>query len=241
MKRVVKGDPPESFQAWKAKANEEWQPDYKDLRNPEKRELHQQLLREQGWVCCYCGQRIDIDAGDVPRGMGAAHAGSSQSVGSHIEHFRPQEKYPDLSLDYGNLFVSCLRQLNRAEPVHCGHAKGNDFDGELAISPSEVDEQRFTYTLSGKVLPDREHGPADYMCKLLRLNEASLKGRRETVLSQVFDEVFLSYLSDEGVDAEQVTNDLRRLADGFRQPDDEGRLPSFGHVIARFAEQQTGR
>lgn len=241
MKRVVKGDSPETFEAWKAKATEAWQPGYRDLRNPEKRALHLHLLREQGWVCCYCGQRIDIDGGGAVKEEGSAHAGRSQSIGSHIEHFRPQEKYPDLSLDYGNLFVSCLRQLNKAEPVHCGHAKGNDFDAELAISPSEVDEQGFIYTLSGEVRPDCENGPTDYMCKLLRLNEPSLKSRRETVLTHVFDSAFLSSLSGEGIDAEQVTNDLRKLADGFRQFDDEGRLPSFGHVIARFAEQQINR
>jgi hypothetical protein len=77
MKHVTKGAAPQEFETWKALANADWQPTYDNLCNPEKRVLHESLLREQGWVCCYCGQAV------------ALHD-------SHVEHFRPQERRGDL-------------------------------------------------------------------------------------------------------------------------------------------------
>lgn len=48
----------------------------------EKQRLKQDLLEEQGYLCCYCMGRIDIDS-------------------MKIEHRMSQSKYPDL--------VDCLR------------------------------------------------------------------------------------------------------------------------------------
>lgn len=79
MKGVSKIVEPAAFADWKAKANDEWQPSYDILQNPEKQILHESLLAEQGWVCCYCGRHIS-------------------RLDSHIEHFRPQESREDLAL-----------------------------------------------------------------------------------------------------------------------------------------------
>jgi uncharacterized protein (TIGR02646 family) len=51
---------------------------------------------------------------------------------SHVEHFRPQEHFQALQLDYANLHASCIRQTLPGRPLHCGHAKGSDFDNDLA-------------------------------------------------------------------------------------------------------------
>lgn len=211
MKQVTKGTAPQAFEEWKALENADWQPAYENLRNPEKHALHEALLAEQGWVCCYCGRTVELND-------------------SHIEHFRPQERRTDLALDYRNLHASCLRETSPGLPLHCGHAKGSNFDEARHISPLEPDcEARFIYTLDGRILPaDAADVRATYMIDLLKLDVASLRNRRREV-GRVFDPAFLATATDD---------ELRALRDVYRRRDGQGRLTGFGHVLARFAEQR---
>jgi uncharacterized protein (TIGR02646 family) len=211
MKHVVKAKEPPSFTAWKAKANDEWQPSYGDLQNPEKHELRDALLTEQAGVCCYCGQAISLSD-------------------SHIEHFRPQKTYKGLALEYDNLHVSCICEI---VSLHCGHAKGGDFDESKAISPLDQNcERRFDYHLDGTIHPaDRDDASAIYMRDLLKLNAKFLRNRRAEVLKCVFDNDFMMLASDD---------ELAKLVRIYRQPDASGRSMSFGHVLARYAERLLG-
>lgn len=208
MRFVEKGEEPAGFARWKAMASPDWQPSYGQLQNPEKAELQTQLLEEQGWVCCYCGRSIDRDD-------------------SHIEHFRPQEKYPEQALAYQNLHASCMRQTNPGDPLHCGHAKGAAFNENLHLSPLEQGcEQQFAYTLGGQVLPLTDS--AEYMNDLLKLDLVALRNRRKAVLNGIFDAVFL---------ADASLDELQRLQRAYQQRDASGSLPNFGHVVARFCQR----
>lgn len=212
MKHLMKGPSTPEFEAWKALANPDWTPTYDNLQNPQKRALHLSLLEEQGWVCCYCGRSI-------------------ARQDSHIEHFLPQERYADSALSYENLHASCIRETEPGTPLHCGHAKGADFDEALNISPMDAQcEARFQYTLDGRILAsDAADAQAAYMVDLLKLDIPFLFNRREEEVSRVFDPVFL---------ATATTDELRLLRDAFRRRDDDGRAQSFGHVLARFSEQR---
>lgn len=217
MKYVPKGESPERFERWKAQANADWQPSYADLQNPQKQDLHDALLQEQGYVCCYCGRSIRREDGHL------ADDGTGQP-GSHIEHFRPQESYPKLALCYENLHVSCIRARNPGTPLHCGHAKGNAFDEALAISPTDpLCEQQFGYALDGRIIPKGKK--AEYMCNLLKLDVPFLRNRRAAVLGGVFTPEFLDSVT---------ADELDRLRKGFSSRDDEGHLPDFGHVVEGF-------
>lgn len=89
MKHIKKNQEPQNFTDWKKRANEDWQPNWKEnFQAPEKTEVHEALLTEQGYICCYCGRRIDYQS-------------------SHIEHFQPRKHYPELALEYTNLLASC--------------------------------------------------------------------------------------------------------------------------------------
>jgi len=199
------------MKVWKEQANESWTPTYGDLRAPEKPRLHKALIEEQGAVCCYCGQRIGFED-------------------SHVEHFRPQEHFQALQLDYANLHASCIRQTLPGRPLHCGHAKGSDFDNDLAISPLDVCEARFTYTLDGQIEATDVNDPkASYMVRLLKLDVSLLENLRRQALLGVFSEDFVLTASPE---------ELRRVAQAFREPESESRrLPNLGHVVARYSEQ----
>lgn len=211
MRRIRKGPPPVEFEAWKARANEDWAPTYGDLRNPEKNLLLQALAQEQGMLCCYCGRRIDRES-------------------SHIEHFRPQHDWPELDLAYQNLHASCIRETLRCAPLHCGHLKDCQFDETLAISPLDPDcEQRFVYSINGQIDPqDSNDQSAKYMLVVLGLDIPFLRNRREQALAGVFDSEFLLTASVE---------DLKRLKGVFASADATGKSTEFGHVIARYAEQ----
>ncbi|MDM8565414.1 hypothetical protein QUF74_07150 [Candidatus Halobeggiatoa sp. HSG11] len=54
MKYINKGKEPIEFAEWKGLANENWQPSYDDLQNPEKTIVRTALMEEQGYICCYC-------------------------------------------------------------------------------------------------------------------------------------------------------------------------------------------
>jgi uncharacterized protein (TIGR02646 family) len=106
MKCVAKRMSPQSFEDWKLLANSEWQPRYSNLQTPQKQALHEALLSEQGWVCCYCGRPVGLRD-------------------SHIEHFHPQERHVDLALSYDNLHASCIREAAPGIPLHCVMPKEN--------------------------------------------------------------------------------------------------------------------
>lgn len=208
MKHTVKGGAPNEFVVWKQGG---WTPGYKDLQNPEKAQLHAALIQEQGGVCCYCGRSV-------------------VQADSHIEHFRPQESRPDLALDYANLHASCLRETKLGNPLHCGHFKGNGFDENSHISPLDSEcEERFRFTLMGKVLPSKlDDSAVQYMIALLNLDCHFLSNRRQEALEDVFDPQFIESATPE---------ELEKLAEAFRQRDDYGYLSNFGHVVARYADQ----
>ena len=215
MRRVIKATEPQTFTDWKSLANDAWQPSYGALQNPEKRSLHDALLNEQRGLCCYCGRIIAL-------------------TDSHIEHFRPQEAREDLSLDYSNLHASCIRETEPGTPLHCGHAKGSDFDENLAISPiDEGCERRFIYSVQDGAIysADRDDSSSAYMIALLKLDIKFLSERRAEALKRVFDDKFVLSASDE---------DLEKLASAYRQPNAGGHFTDFAHVLSRYAEQLAG-
>lgn len=212
MKHVTKGSSAPEFEAWKVSDDPNWAPGYVDLQKPQKRELHEALLSEQGWVCCYCGRQIELH-------------------NSHIEHFRPQERYAGLALSFENLHASCIRETYPHMPLHCGHAKGAEFDEALQISPLDACcESRFTYTLDGSIIPrDAADAQAAYMVALLQLDIAFLRNRRGSQVRTVFDPAFLETAT---------MQELEELRDSCRALDAQGKAQSFGHVLARFADQR---
>ncbi len=208
MRHVRKGAEPAEFADWKLEENEDWHPTYATFQNPQKSGLHKNLLTEQFFTCCYCGRSI-------------------QAADSHIEHFRPQETYPKLQLEYSNLLASCIRETPKHAQLHCGHLKDSWFEEDLAISPlDETCETRFGYLLTGVIHPSRtDDVAAQAMIRVLGLNSEYLKNRREAAMLGVFDALFLETATIDELDS---------LIEGYSQPV-EGRISNFYQVIVRFA------
>ena len=142
MKQIVKNPEPKEFSEWKAIDRMAHRPNWDRVRPPIKNTIHESLMREQGFICCYCEARVTME-------------------NSHIEHYRPITKYRALQLVYTNLHCSCLRQQSAGVPDHCGHRKASWFDEKLLVSPLEVNcENRFRFIANGEIFPRSCHDSA---------------------------------------------------------------------------------
>ncbi|MBK8801699.1 MAG: TIGR02646 family protein [Fibrobacteres bacterium] len=210
MKRIRKNAQPEAFLRWKALANEDWKPSWDNFQKPQKTEVHQALLQEQGSLCCYCGQLIAMD-----RTVDARE--------SHIEHFVPGEKSTDpRSLDYENFHASCLKQGERGVPLHCGAAKGGWFDSELTVSPLEDHvESRFRYDARGHIhAASGDRGAAETISRLNLDREPLIGLRRNAVEGALFNE-------QEPLPIEVI----QLVLEAAKKRQSDGRLMSFAQAI----------
>lgn len=210
MKYIRKGEEPESFKTWKALARTTPNWGYCYLQNPEKRELHEALIQEQGDICCYCGMRITRDS-------------------SHIEHLKPQSSTdPNLSVEYTNLLASCQREREPKKPIHCGVAKDDWHDEDLMVSPLQPNcADFFIYTDDGQILetdtPDKKDAALETI-KRLRLDIPKLNNMREAAIKNLY----IDELTDE---------EKHKLLQAFEEPNADGQYEEFCAAIAYILKQ----
>lgn len=219
MKYIKKGEEPESFTDWKQLENEDWKPTWRILSKPQKTDVHEALLREQGYICCYCGMRIKKES-------------------SHIEHLKPRKSYPDLALDYTNLIASCPGEGEEKETEsllllseHCGHKKLDWYDPDLMVSPLELDcADYFSYTAFGEIRATKDpvmRPAAQETIQRLGLNNSTLETSRRKQI-----QILLPLL--EGLTKAEV----QQLAHGYEQMDAEGKYVRFcGAIIAYLLKE----
>lgn len=205
MKHIQKGEEPESFASCKKLATENWTPTYDDLRGEVKTDLHHSLLREQGYICCYCGMGIAVD-------------------NSHLEHLKPQSYYQSLALEYRNLLASCQRESKKDEPVHCGKKKDDWYDEQLMVSPLEANcADFFRYQGYGEILPTDEADKKDAAAKTidkLGLDIDKLKAMRRKAIDGIL--MNIEELTDE---------DIQKMVQGCEKPDANGQYTPFCGAI----------
>lgn len=132
MKFINKNTEPQSLSNWKEqdkmfqKNNPKWQ----RFRNPYKENYKNDLIIEQGHICCYCEQKLNIHD-------------------CHIEHLIPQSQNKDLIFEHQNLLCSCQLEIESGEPRHCGNSKANN---TLQITPLMPEcESKFTFIEDGQI------------------------------------------------------------------------------------------
>lgn len=150
MKLIQKAVPDPVFRSWVANlatlptCSDDWD----RLRLPEKGILRTSLLKEQGYICCYCQSRVDDER-------------------CHIEHLIPRKVEPEKMFEYDNVLASCnggddedapvrLRPLSPHIPEHkhylyrhCGHKRQRD---ELLVTPLDTNcSAFFTYSSDGRI------------------------------------------------------------------------------------------
>jgi len=160
MKYIQKQTPPLEFIKYQRKKGSS----FSDLSEKIKESLRKSLLEEQGYICCYCGQRVEFE-------------------NSVIEHIKCRQRYPCLQLDYTNLVCSCRggqdkRVHNRQYPLNCDANKGN-----MDIHVSPLDEEcfkRLDFDDAGNIYGlDKE---AKDTIEVLNLNNCKLKNIRNSAI-----------------------------------------------------------
>lgn len=205
MKYIKKGNEPEELAKFKAFANENWQPTFREFRGEDKRKFQQKLIEEQGHICCYCGMRIS-------------------DKNSHIEHLKPQSNYQEEELNYYNLLASCQLKREPKEPQHCGVKKDNWYDDDLMVSPLEPNcADFFRYTGGGEILPTDEEGKRNAAATTidkLGLNINKLQAMRKEAIDAILTVIEQSSESE-----------IEQLANGFEKLNDRGQYQPFCQAV----------
>lgn len=229
MRCIQKKAEPHTFKVWKQKFVKIHgrQPKYDDLKGTDMYLLLKEaLLKEQGYVCCYCEKRIGIEP---------------YYTDCDIEHFMP--RHPErkvltalecqicenAQMEYHNLMASCKGEWQDSLD-HCNHKKDNWFNFRTCVSPTDKKiEQIFGYSTGGKMFPIDGNEYGRDMQEHLNLNSDILKQQRRaayiTVLEQEFDE-------EELLQDEDYINDTIREYREMR----EGKFYEFGSMIVYCLE-----
>ncbi len=145
------------------------------LKNPEKAQVHKQILQaEQKNLCAYCERKIE------------------KVEDSHLEHIYPQSKWTDKRFEYHNLIVSCnggqcsdidQHVYDGIQHHSCGHRKENDFLAEKFLNPVEQTEitAHFIYDIDTGEIQASEKAPekSRYTIGLLNLCSPRLNNERK--------------------------------------------------------------
>lgn len=223
MKYILKQEEPQEVIAWKNLANDEWQPSWNVFQNPQKQRLKESLLEEQGFICCYCQQRIEVDSK------------------TEIEHIITREECDELNnealkLEYTNLIASCegnkppSRHPEINESRHCNGFRGNR---SLPITPLIPNcEDFFKYNFRGKI----KGLNVNAQTTIENLNLEILEKSRESKIQGILpDEIILSI----------TNNDIQILIDYYSRKsniDNDGKMkfPEYSGVIINLLRQLDG-
>lgn len=190
MKKIVKlsTNEPESFILWKeSEPVEGWEPCWDTLRGKEKRDLRKALVQEQGYICCYCQQRITL------------------CEKTEIEHIYPREKCIGekkyKAIEYSNLIASCEgnqpKYYNKTSQkyesrhndlgkkiVHCNNFRKSE---DLPITPLfEKCEEHFIYDFEGDIFSKNDDENANKTIKNLNLKVLNKK-RKAYIEATLFE------------------------------------------------------
>ncbi|MGG6270297.1 retron system putative HNH endonuclease [Leptolyngbya sp. AN03gr2] len=186
MRYVKKNREPSSLTQYRKTADPKSETIFDDY--PDKETLRQSLLKEQGYLCCYCLRRV---TGQLNYLTGKPN--------TRIEHWAPQSLYngkrdgqPDLRLNYRNLLAACSGNENsESKDYHCDVLKGNQ---EITLDPTQKNcETKVYYSSSGEIRSSdaqiqQEFGTVDSR-GILNLNSQTFRENRSAALMATIEKL----------------------------------------------------
>lgn len=155
---------------------------YNDLPSPLKREIRNSLLKEQGFVCCFCGTAIGKKESDATVIQVLVQKGDLHNTRN--AHIIPQSQDRAKTLDYSNICASCDSSPGATEK-HCDIAQK---DSCLPVSPLQHDcLSFFSFSVDGTIFPNPDKSPEDQVMaketiKTLGLAARILNSQRDAIL-----------------------------------------------------------
>ena len=166
MVNIEKKDEPEYFTKAKKKValpkiKDAWADDeINDIRFKLREDI---LKNEQNGVCAYCEQSITAD-----------------KELSNIDHFRTRNLFPELTLEYDNLFVSCNGNGRCADYKDNYSIKSKGIYDEIINPVDDNPEDFFDFLSTGEILSNNKK--AEKTIEVFNLNHTSLKEQRKGVI-----------------------------------------------------------
>lgn len=235
MKHIKKKPSPEAFELWKETyeaKNEPYNLAYlyehetgsniwnalrssaHPQKNYSKAELKEALVKEQGFICCYCNRAIDIDQQ------------------TEIEHFLPKAEFRKHTFEYTNLFASCngFQKDPKPKDLCCGAKKGKKM---LPISPSdEAIINHFDFTIDGQIIGLTAVGIE--IIEILGLNIDKLVRLREVQIKNfLFLDPFESPVDDNFKSKEEATYEIKWLESLH-----EGKYEAFTPAVIKVLQNE---
>lgn len=161
---IVKGREPTSLQRYRLQ-----QPNavYDGSQfTPVKADIRTQLLKEQGYICAYCMQRIVDD----------------QST-TKVEHWHCQNNYPNEQLRYTNMLAVCSG--NTQGCLHCDTKKANHDIKYNPAEPTHRIESKIKYSTGGEIQSE-ELDFNQQLNDLLGLNCSRFIENRKAIINAVY-------------------------------------------------------
>ena len=188
MKRIIKKPDPLVIQELLSFIKSEKQasviPIYENFRN--KNELRQSLLKEQGYICCFCMKSIE-DNNETTK---IAHIFPQNPT---LEEDKEKVKKENLDLNYYNMLAAC--DGGSCKPSHLQHCDTKQGNAILKINPADTIrdcEKSIDYKPSGTI--SSENPDIEYeINQILNLNEENLKNRRKDAYDAVLKRLERKY------------------------------------------------
>ncbi|MEG1567333.1 MAG: hypothetical protein RR313_07495 [Anaerovoracaceae bacterium] len=212
MIHIVKTTPPKELSDYNQSYDQ--QKSYDNFRD--KNSIRKALLEEQGYICAYCMCAIGYDPTSLEKDV-------------RIEHYRCQDEFNKLQLDYNNMFAVCTCSKGLPEKEqHCDVSKGNKY---LHFDPKNHEHiKTIRYSEGGILSTDQQY--ADDIENVLGLNNSYLPINRRGVLTTQIQ--LANAKIREGYDKNKV---FHKLFDLFSQKDKYGRYRPYCGIVTAYCNK----
>ena len=232
MKNIKKGTEPNSLAEYRNSIEIDYSKDSKIARrifdnNPDKNILKTFLLKEQGYICCYCMQRI------------------KDNHHTKIEHLNPISKYQEKTLDYNNLFVACngvisIKDGEKDSERHCDTSKGDceqqwvkkeNINCDLTINLTDCERHIIEYKSDGTI--KYNENVKNDIEEILNLNNNILKRNRKQTLKAAINELNKEY--------KKITwpvSEIERIIEKYKIKDRKGQYKPYCQIVIYYLKKK---
>ena len=177
--------------------------------------IREALLAEQGYICAYCMQRIDVNS-------------------MKVEHWHSQTRYPAEQLDYRNMLGCCSgNEGSLRGDQHCDTFKA---DKDISLNPAERSHhQRLQIRFGGDgVIYSGDSTFNDEINRILNLNQKRLKKNRRNV----FDTVVRELSRESGP---RTRSKVQKLVSRWSRKNAQGHLQEYFEVALYLLKKKLER
>ncbi|HEA3397223.1 TPA: hypothetical protein RVT44_003220 [Escherichia coli] len=209
MRQIIKNKEPNELAIYKRSKDAIYDgPNFSEVKD----KIRHSLLHEQGYLCAYCMERIDLNS-------------------MKIEHWACQHSNKEMQLEYGNLLACCKgHEGSPPKEQTCDTRKGGN---ALKFSPANANHrinEIIKYDHQGKITSIDYEFDAQ-INKTLNLNKHRLKSNRLTALIMIQRELHQKI-------GERKKAEIQRLIEKYNQRNQQGKLPEYYGIIIYYLQRK---